>query len=199
MHGSVASSIHGAAATHELQPRGRLRVQARAGRPRNRARDALAARARPQRPGRRRHGRRRRGGQALRRAGPGRDARLLHADRRRPLRLGPDRGHQRALRRVRDGGPALPHAEHRGVARRRLAARDAGAGPAGRDRRGEQGGGGRPGRPHDHRSRTQVRDGRARAGRTRTHRAQLDRPGRRPRRTNAASPPRSSWPPPWTS
>ena len=48
------------------------------------------------------------------------DRRLLHADRRRPVRVRPHRRHQRALGRLRDGRPARVGAEPR-----RLPARDA--------------------------------------------------------------------------
>ena len=46
--------------------------------------------------------------------------RLLHADRRRPVRLGSHRRHQRAVRRVRDGRRAAARAEPRRVAARGL-------------------------------------------------------------------------------
>ena len=63
----------------------------------------LDARDRSRTSRRARHRRRRRGLPPPRRPRRRRHHRLLHADRRRPLRLGPHRRHQRALRRVRDG------------------------------------------------------------------------------------------------
>ena len=59
--------------------------------------------------------------------GTGRDRhpRLLHAARRRPVRLGADRRRERAERRVRDGRCAGARAERRRVAGRCAAARDA--------------------------------------------------------------------------
>ena len=72
-----------------------------------------AARRRPARARRRRHGRRRRASSAVRRPRDRADRRLLHADRRRPVRLRPDRRHQRALRRLRDGRQAADGAEPR--------------------------------------------------------------------------------------
>ena len=81
-----------------------------------------------------RHGRRRGRLPPAAADGPDRDARLLHADRRRPLRLGADRRDERAVGRLRDGRHAAPRAEHRELARGRPPARDARAGPPGRGR-----------------------------------------------------------------
>ena len=61
------------------------------------------------------HRRRRRGVQADRRDRARDDDRLLHADRRRPLRLRPDRGGQRAVGRLRDGRRAAGGDERRRV------------------------------------------------------------------------------------
>ena len=78
--------------------------------------------------GRHRDRRRRRGVPAQRRAGADRDHRLLHADRRRPVRLRPHRRDQCDLRRLRDGraadhgAGAGRHADQRAVDRRPSAA-----------------------------------------------------------------------------
>ena len=77
-----------------------------------------AARPRPAR--RARHRRRRRRVPAPRRSRDRRHHRLLHPDRRRPVRLGPHRGHQRAVRRLRDGRRAAARAQPGGVAARGL-------------------------------------------------------------------------------
>ena len=147
---------------------------------------------------------------ARRRPRARRHARLLHPDRRRPVRLGTHRRHERDERRLRDGRHAVPRAQHRELAGRRPAARHAGAGAAGRHRRGD--GRGLPGArgPFDHRPRAEVRHGRARLRRPGPHAAELHRGRRRlarahqaarprhdlDRRSSAASPPTSSWPPP---
>jgi hypothetical protein len=94
--------------TDLLLPRRRLRLQDRA---RRAVRDPQELERLPGAEGadgRHRDGRRRRRLQAQRRAGADRHHRLLHADRRRPVRLRPHRRHQRHLRRLRDGR----HADH---------------------------------------------------------------------------------------
>ena len=110
-----------------VQPRRRLRLQdrARACSPRSSRRRRSAACRRIC--GRHRVGRRRRGLSAERRAGARRDDRLLHADRRRPVRLRPHRRDQRHLRRLRDGRPADHGARHRRHAAREAARRAIGA------------------------------------------------------------------------
>jgi hypothetical protein len=103
--------------------RRRLRLQDRPRRaerdPQGHGRDADPART----AGGHRDRRRRRGLPAQRRAGADRHHRLLHAHRRRPVRLRPHRRHQRHQRRLRDGRPADPgagaggHADQRAVHR----------------------------------------------------------------------------------
>ena len=80
----------------------------------------LPAPGRPARARRDRHLRRRRCRAPDRRPRDRADRRLLHADRRRPLLVRPDRRHQRALRHLRDGRRARLRAESR-----RVPARDA--------------------------------------------------------------------------
>ena len=70
------------------------------------ARASAACRCRQRAAGRHRDRRRRRGLPAQRRAGADRHHRLLHADRRRPVRLRPHRRDQRDQRRLRDGRQA---------------------------------------------------------------------------------------------
>ena len=95
-----------AAAPHQLLPRRRLRLQDRPGRA---LRDPALERRRHRAQGadgRHRDRRRCRGLPPQRRAGADRHHRLLHADRRRPVRLRPDRRDQRDQRRLRDGRQA---------------------------------------------------------------------------------------------
>ena len=126
------------------------------------------------------------------------DDRLLHADRRRPLRLRPDRGGERALGRLRHGRRAAGGDERRRVsartARRRRPARD----PARRRgrRRGRRDR--RRRRPLDRRSRAEVRhvghrhraSGRADLQRRRAGRATCS--SSRSRSASARSRPRAS-------
>ena len=126
--------------SHEPLARRRLRLQDRAGRSPGAARRASPTR-RPGRAGRL-GDRRRRGrlpGERRARAGP--DGRLLHADRRRPLRLRPDRGRERGLRRLRDGRPARHGPQPGRVLARAARSRGARRDPA--RRRRDRGGGGR--------------------------------------------------------
>ena len=94
-HGRAGSIPGMAVATHQPVPRRRMRMQApRRGRPPARRRSAPD---RPPRRPRRLLDRRRRGRRpAARRPGDRADRRLLHADRRRPVRLRPHRGDERA-------------------------------------------------------------------------------------------------------
>ena len=155
-------------------------MQDRPGRAARGARDPSGAGG-PRPAGRVRYLRRRGRVPAHRRARARADGRLLHADRRRTARLRPDRGRQRPVGRVRDGGAAADGAQPGGVLAR--AARAARcwprSWPAAR-RSPRQAGVADRRRPLDRRSGAEVRDGGDGRGSPRPRRAQLDRPaGRR--------------------
>src|SRR5436190_7082052 len=178
---SPISSIHAnRGPAHGVQPRRRMCVQDRPGHPPRGPRDART-RGRSARgaPRLQRH-RRRRGG-LLRRRRPraDRDHRLLHADRRRPGRLGTDRCGERPLRRVRDGWKAGARAEPRRMAGRRPPRGDAGGGAPRWPGRRDEGRRGRRRRPLHQRSGAEVRHGRDRIRRGGEGPAELHGPGGR--------------------
>ena len=116
-----------------VQPRRRLRLQDRARACCSRSSRKAGRAVLPEgAAGRHRDLRRRRRLPAERAAGDRRDDRLLHADRRRPVRLRRDRRDQRDLRRLRDGRHAALRAGARRHADRQAAGRDDPPHPRGR-------------------------------------------------------------------
>ena len=120
---------HGAGLRLQARPPAELHAAAR--RASRRAADPSAAR-------RLRH-RRRRGRLPAATTGARLDRRLLHPDRRRPLRLRPDRGRQRAVRRLRDGRAPLTALNLVAFSLEALAADAPARDPARRRRRGGRG------------------------------------------------------------
>ena len=164
---------------HIARPWRRLRLQARPHRAAgaDRARAVSPDPAEPPRGPRDRRRRRRLAPQ--RHSGAGRDHRFLHPHRRRPARFRPHRRGQRAVRRLCDGG----HADY-GAGPARHAARGAIHRGRGRDpcrRRLDLCRGRHPGRgrPLDRQSRTDLRPGSPRPGRSASHSPQRRRAARR--------------------
>ncbi len=124
------------------------------------------------------------------RTGDRADGRFLHADRRRPLRLRPDRGSQFGQRHLCDGRPAADRARHRGVPERRPRARHDPPDLPRRLRQAARSGRVAPWRPHGPRPRDQVRLRRHR--RHRSGARAVER--RRPRRATCCSSPSPSAP-----
>ena len=153
-------------------PRRRMRLQDRARR--------AAGNPGPRRPGRaagRTAGRHRNGGrrgrlQAERASGHRRDDGLLHADRRRPVRLRRHRRHQRHLRHLCDGRHTVVRARARRHARRQAARRHDPQDPRGRRVGVREGRHSDRRRPHDRFGRTHLRPGRDRRRRPRQRQAQ---------------------------
>ena len=142
----------------------------------------------PERTARRRRDLGRRGGlSAERTAGRRSDDGLLHADRRRPVRLRHDRSDQRHLRRVRDGRYAALRAGARRDAHRQLAGRDDPPHPRRRRSRVRARRNSHRGRPHDRFRRTDLRTRRHRARRSEASQAQRGRATRRRSRARQAA------------